>query len=176
MRIAKMLPVAVFGLALGASGAWAAEDITIAVVGPMTGPVASIGEQQKRGGEAAAALINEAGGVNGRKIKIVVEDVPTDIDDPFEAPTRRMIFERPREPETTEVTSRRPAKKPAPSMTRGAGVRDLPSRPTSRRGRPPRRHHPSGPRSAPPFRGADRRSPPERSCDRRRDRAPARTA
>ena len=40
----------------------------------MTGPVASIGEQMKRGAETAAAAINEAGGVNGRKIKIVIED------------------------------------------------------------------------------------------------------
>lgn len=82
MRIVRMLPVAVLGLAFAATGAGAAEDITIAVVGPMTGPVASIGEQQKRGGEAAAALINEAGGVNGRKIKIVVED---DVCDPKQA-------------------------------------------------------------------------------------------
>src|SRR5271163_1406531 len=51
-----------------------AQDITIAVAGPMTGPVASIGEQMKRGAEAAAAAINDAGGVGGRKIKIVVED------------------------------------------------------------------------------------------------------
>jgi branched-chain amino acid transport system substrate-binding protein len=51
-----------------------AQDITIAVAGPMTGPVASIGEQMKRGAETAAAAINDAGGVNGRKIKIAVED------------------------------------------------------------------------------------------------------
>jgi branched-chain amino acid transport system substrate-binding protein len=50
------------------------KDITIAVAGPMTGPVASIGDQMKRGAEAAASAINDAGGVNGRKIKIVVED------------------------------------------------------------------------------------------------------
>ena len=49
-----------------------ADDLVIAVAGPMTGPVASIGDQMKRGAEAAAAAINEAGGVNGRKIKIVV--------------------------------------------------------------------------------------------------------
>ena len=48
-----------------------ADDITIAVAGPMTGPVASIGEQMKRGAETAAAAINDAGGVDGRKIKIV---------------------------------------------------------------------------------------------------------
>src|SRR3984885_2848752 len=46
----------------------------IAVAGPMTGPVASIGEQMKRGAENAAAAINDSGGVNGRKIKIVIED------------------------------------------------------------------------------------------------------
>jgi branched-chain amino acid transport system substrate-binding protein len=51
-----------------------AQDITIAVAGPMTGPVASIGEQMKRGAETAAAAINDAGGVNGRKITIVIED------------------------------------------------------------------------------------------------------
>ncbi len=51
-----------------------AQDITIAVAGPMTGPVASIGDQMKRGAEAAAQAINDAGGVDGKKIKIVVED------------------------------------------------------------------------------------------------------
>jgi branched-chain amino acid transport system substrate-binding protein len=40
----------------------------------MTGPVASIGEQMKRGADTAAAAINDAGGVEGRKIKIVIED------------------------------------------------------------------------------------------------------
>ena len=71
----KALILSLTGLGLSALAAPAmAQDITIAVAGPMTGPVASIGEQMKRGAETAAAAINEAGGVNGRKIKIVVED------------------------------------------------------------------------------------------------------
>ena len=71
----KPLIFTLAGLGLAALTAPAqAQDITIAVAGPMTGPVASIGEQMKRGAETAAAAINEAGGVNGRKIKIVVED------------------------------------------------------------------------------------------------------
>jgi branched-chain amino acid transport system substrate-binding protein len=61
-----------------------ADDITIAVAGPMTGPVASIGEQMKRGAEAAAAAINDAGGVDGRKIRIVIQD---DACDPKQAVT-----------------------------------------------------------------------------------------
>jgi branched-chain amino acid transport system substrate-binding protein len=68
-----MLTVSLAALALSAGAAFA-DDLTIAVAGPMTGPVASIGEQMKRGAEAAAQAINEAGGVNGRKVKIVVED------------------------------------------------------------------------------------------------------
>jgi branched-chain amino acid transport system substrate-binding protein len=75
VNMLKVLILPIAGLALSALAAPAsAQDITIAVAGPMTGPVASIGEQMKRGAEAAAAAINEAGGVNGRKIKIVVQD------------------------------------------------------------------------------------------------------
>ena len=71
----KHLIVSAAGLAAWALAAPVkAQDIPIAVAGPMTGPVASIGEQMKRGAETAAAAINEAGGVNGRKIKIVIED------------------------------------------------------------------------------------------------------
>ncbi len=71
------------GVALAALATPAlAQDITIAVAGPMTGPLATIGQQMKRGAEAAAEAINEAGGVSGRKIKIVVED---DVCDPKQA-------------------------------------------------------------------------------------------
>src|SRR5260370_29434223 len=71
----KTLILSAAALALSAFAAPVkAPDITIAVAGPMTGPVASIGEQMKRGAEAAAAAVNDAGGVNGRKIKIAVED------------------------------------------------------------------------------------------------------
>ena len=51
-----------------------AEDIRIAVAGSMTGPLAIAGDQVKRGAELAAKDINEAGGVNGRKIVLSIED------------------------------------------------------------------------------------------------------
>ena len=73
MKTGLIVSLAALALAAGAGGAFA-DDLTIAVAGPMTGPVASIGEQMKRGAEAAAAAINEAGGINGRKVKIVIED------------------------------------------------------------------------------------------------------
>ena len=51
-----------------------AQDIPIAVVGSMTGPLAGAGDQLKRGAELAAKDINAAGGVNGRKIVLTIED------------------------------------------------------------------------------------------------------
>jgi branched-chain amino acid transport system substrate-binding protein len=51
-----------------------AQDIRIAVVGSMTGPLAESGDEDKRGAEMAAKDINEAGGVNGRKIVLSIED------------------------------------------------------------------------------------------------------
>lgn len=59
---------------LAGTGMARAEDITIAVAGPMTGSVATIGEQLKHGAELAAEAINKAGGVNGKTIKISVQD------------------------------------------------------------------------------------------------------
>lgn len=74
--------VALAGVAFAVAAAFAApatparatDDVVIAVVGPMTGALATIGEQQKRGAEAAAAVLNAAGGVRGKKVRIVVED------------------------------------------------------------------------------------------------------
>jgi branched-chain amino acid transport system substrate-binding protein len=50
------------------------QDIRIAVVGSMTGPLAESGDEDKRGAEMAAKDINAAGGVNGRRIVLSIED------------------------------------------------------------------------------------------------------
>jgi len=49
-------------------------DIVIAVVGPMSGSEASMGEQMRRGAEMAVETLNAAGGINGEKIKLLVGD------------------------------------------------------------------------------------------------------
>lgn len=61
-----------FAAALGCSTAMA--DITIATAGPITGQLAALGEQYKRGAELAVADINAAGGVNGQKFKLEIGD------------------------------------------------------------------------------------------------------
>ncbi|CAM5582421.1 Leu/Ile/Val-binding protein [Mycolicibacterium aubagnense] len=73
MKTTKFLGAALLLTALSTSAAYA-EDISIAVVGPMTGQLATIGDQFKQGAQAAAEAINAAGGVEGRQIKLDIED------------------------------------------------------------------------------------------------------
>lgn len=61
-----------------------AKDITIAVAGPFTGPVANFGEQFKNGASQAVKDINAAGGVLGQKITLKYFD---DACDPKQAVT-----------------------------------------------------------------------------------------
>jgi branched-chain amino acid transport system substrate-binding protein len=67
----------ILGAALFAAlstSAMAQGEITIATIGPMTGTNASFGAQLKAGAEQAVADINKAGGVNGKQLKLIVED------------------------------------------------------------------------------------------------------
>src|SRR2546430_17506216 len=59
-----------FGAGLALSGAAMAQDISVAVVGPMTGSEASFGQQFKNGAELAVAEINAAGGLLGPEVKL----------------------------------------------------------------------------------------------------------
>ncbi len=63
-----------FSVMLSVTGIAKADDITIAVVGPITGQYASFGEQFKLGAEKAVADINKAGGILGKKVKLLIED------------------------------------------------------------------------------------------------------
>jgi branched-chain amino acid transport system substrate-binding protein len=73
-----MKSLKLIGLALGASLALStaalAQDITIAVAGPMTGGESAFGRQMKNGAEQAVADLNAAGGVLGKKLTLDIED------------------------------------------------------------------------------------------------------
>jgi branched-chain amino acid transport system substrate-binding protein len=73
-----MKSLKLIGLALGASLAFSAaayaDDITVAVAGPMTGSESAFGRQMKNGAELAVADINAAGGVLGKKLALYVGD------------------------------------------------------------------------------------------------------
>jgi branched-chain amino acid transport system substrate-binding protein len=71
-----MRTIRILGVVLGLLTATAAraDDITFAVAGPFTGPLANIGDQFRQGAQAAADAINAKGGVLGRHIKLQFED------------------------------------------------------------------------------------------------------
>ena len=73
-----MKSLKLIGLALGASLALStaafAQDITIAVAGPMTGSESAFGRQMKNGADQAVADINAAGGVLGKKLALYTGD------------------------------------------------------------------------------------------------------
>lgn len=73
MKSLKLIGLA-FGASIALSSAAFAQDVTIAVAGPMTGGESAFGRQMKNGAEMAVADINAAGGVNGKKLALNVED------------------------------------------------------------------------------------------------------
>src|SRR5919197_5566988 len=73
-----MKSLKLIGLALGASLALStaalAQDIPVAVAGPMTGGESAFGRQMKNGAEMAVTDINATGGVLGKKLALQVGD------------------------------------------------------------------------------------------------------
>ena len=59
---------------LVSSGVLAQSVYKIGVAGPMTGGIAAYGEQMRKGAQLAADDINAAGGINGKKVEIVIGD------------------------------------------------------------------------------------------------------
>ena len=73
MKSLKLIGLA-FGASIALSSAAFAQDVTIAVAGPMTGTESAFGRQMKNGAEMAVADINAAGGVLSKKLVLDVED------------------------------------------------------------------------------------------------------
>lgn len=72
------------GLIAGPVAPALAQQVTVAVVGPQSGPLAAFGAMMAEGAERAAQAINARGGVRGAPIVIVVRD---DVGDPARART-----------------------------------------------------------------------------------------
>jgi branched-chain amino acid transport system substrate-binding protein len=76
MRKSMLGLVAATAVGVGAYGVSVAQaqDITIAVAGPITGSYAIFGEQMRRGAQLAVDDLNAKGGILGKKIKLEVGD------------------------------------------------------------------------------------------------------
>ena len=73
MKSLKLIGLA-FGATMALSTTALAQDLTIAVAGPMTGTESAFGRQMKNGADLAVADINAAGGVAGKKLALDAED------------------------------------------------------------------------------------------------------
>src|SRR3979409_2114807 len=73
MKSMKLIGLA-WGASLALSTAAFAQDITVAVAGPMTGGESAFGREMKKGAEQAGGVLNAAGGVRGKKLALDVED------------------------------------------------------------------------------------------------------
>ncbi len=76
------LTLSLFAALLFGAVAARADDIKIAIAGPITGADAAVGEQMRRGAQMAVADINAKGGLLGRKLSL---DVGDDACDPKQA-------------------------------------------------------------------------------------------
>ncbi|WP_020396188.1 branched-chain amino acid ABC transporter substrate-binding protein [Thiolinea disciformis] len=75
-KLKKIAPLAVLvtGILAGTFANAADDVIKIGLAGPLTGSNAAFGEQMLKGAEAAAKAINDAGGIDGKKIEVVKGD------------------------------------------------------------------------------------------------------
>jgi len=70
----KLLKLSAAALLSGAASFAAADNIKIALAGPVTGAVAQYGDMQMTGAKMAIEKINAAGGVNGNQLEGIVYD------------------------------------------------------------------------------------------------------
>lgn len=63
----------------GSSGTSDSGPISIGMVAPLTGPLAPLGIGDKAAAEQEVAAINEAGGIDGREIKLTIVDDKSDV-------------------------------------------------------------------------------------------------
>src|SRR5271166_1614593 len=101
-------------LALGAGGV-NAQDIPIAVVGPVTGSNAALGEQMTHGAKMAVADINAKGGLLGKKLDLIS---PTMLAIPSRQWPRRMMWSARRRCLSPDITVPLRRSRPPRSTTR----------------------------------------------------------
>jgi len=79
LTAALAVSLAIFLAACGSSDTTAADEpIAIGAIVSETGPYAGLGEPEKNVLEMEVERINEAGGINGRQVELIIEDDATD--------------------------------------------------------------------------------------------------
>lgn len=78
IRMAKILLVEFFFLIISVTSAWSAETVLFGINVPLTGSYSRQGEDELRAYKLAINIINERGGILGKKIVYSVKDTRTD--------------------------------------------------------------------------------------------------
>ena len=76
--LAAAMVVMMLAMALAGCGGSSGNEIVIGGVGPLTGTAATYGQSVRNAAQIAVDEINEAGGVNGVKLKLIFEDDEAD--------------------------------------------------------------------------------------------------
>ncbi len=83
MRLRRMVTMAVaLAVALAACGGGAAEEtdpISIGIIADLTGPFTTYGTSLDRSARLAIKEVNEDGGIDGRQVEVITEDIQTDV-------------------------------------------------------------------------------------------------
>lgn len=78
IRLLSALAAAAFAVSLGASASMGAESIKVGASLPLTGGFSVTGDKHKVGYELCVGMINDNGGVLGRKLELIVSDNRSD--------------------------------------------------------------------------------------------------
>jgi len=79
--VLALASAAIFAVAVSNGGTYAADQIDIAIIVPLSGPNASVGEQAVNAAKLAVADVNDAGGINtlgGAKLNLIIADATND--------------------------------------------------------------------------------------------------
>jgi branched-chain amino acid transport system substrate-binding protein len=93
MNLRTLVGAAALAVTCAIAPAHAAEDLKIGVLFPLSGPMALIGNEAYQAAEVARDMINERGGVLGRKVTFAVADAPAPTQANAEA-TRLIVREK----------------------------------------------------------------------------------
>jgi ABC-type branched-subunit amino acid transport system substrate-binding protein len=77
--IVALLLALVAGACQGGADAGEGTPIKIGIIADLTGPFTTYGNSLSRSAQLAIKEINEAGGIDGRQVEVIVEDIQTDV-------------------------------------------------------------------------------------------------
>ena len=77
LRVRAVMLMSIPAFLLSSAQAFAQEAIRMGVLEPLTGPFTKNGTEHWEAMQIARDMINERGGINGRKVELIIADAPS---------------------------------------------------------------------------------------------------